>query len=140
MSLSKKHLIKNLENDVYTRIKPSKYGVGVFAIKDIPKGKNPFLITGNKNSNPRILNINQDELINVDKEVQKMIVDFYFKDNKNNFGIPINGLNSNDITFYLNSSTTPNLKIVDDGTSLLTFRTVRPIKKGEELFINYEEY
>ena len=37
----KKKLIKNIEIDIYCRIKPSKkHGVGVFAIRDIPKSIN----------------------------------------------------------------------------------------------------
>lgn len=44
--MSKKVLLKNLQNDIYCRIKPSKkHGVGVFAIKDIPKNTNPFKTT-----------------------------------------------------------------------------------------------
>ena len=42
MQKAKQDILKNLEN-TYCRIRTSKInGVGVFAIKDIPKGINPF--------------------------------------------------------------------------------------------------
>jgi len=66
----KKKLIKNLENDIYCRIKPSKkHGVGVFAIRDIPKGINPFKITGIPCLKSRVLNVKDSELKNIDSEV-----------------------------------------------------------------------
>src|ERR1700722_14347341 len=38
-----KKLIKDLEENVYCRLQPSKvHGIGIFAIRDIPKGKNLF--------------------------------------------------------------------------------------------------
>jgi hypothetical protein len=42
--MSKKDkLLHNLEDDTYVRLRPSKLqGVGIFAIKDIPKDVNPF--------------------------------------------------------------------------------------------------
>jgi len=41
-----KQLVRNLKNNVYCRIKPDSFGgVGVFAIKDIPEGVNPFKLS-----------------------------------------------------------------------------------------------
>ncbi len=41
--MTKEELIKHLKNDVYCRLGVSKIsGIGVIAIKDIPKGTNPF--------------------------------------------------------------------------------------------------
>ena len=43
--MSKNKLLKHLQNDIYCRLDVSKIaGIGVFAIKTIPKGVNPFKI------------------------------------------------------------------------------------------------
>ena len=142
MSEFKKNLLKNLENDVYCRIMPSKkHGVGVFAIKDIPKGKNPFKITGVSCLKGKVLNINESELKNIDTEILKMISDFYHKDEKGFYGIPYKGINANDISFYMNTSKKPNVSFKSSSKcSMVEFFTLKPVKKGHELLINYDEY
>ena len=137
----KKALIKNLKEDVYCRIKPSKkHGVGVFAIKDIPKNVNPFLHTNNKCIKSKIINISQDEIKSIPNEVKKMIDDFYHKEN-GIYGIPYKGLNANDISFYMNTSSKPNIGFEsDDKCSMIVFKSLRKIQKGEELFINYNDF
>ena len=139
----KKALIKNLKNDTYCRLKPDSHGgVGVFAIKNIPKGTNPFHITNHKNFTQRILNIPDEEVKKMDPAIIKMISDFYVKSDDNGFwGIPYKGLNANDISFYLNNSEKPNLKIIyDNESTMLNFKTSRQINIGEELLIDYREY
>ena len=138
----KKALLKNLNEDIYCRIKPSKkHGVGVFAIRDIPKGINPFKITGIPCLKSRVLNIKDSELKNIDSEVLKMVDDFYHKDEKGIYGIPYRGLNANDISFYMNTSKHPNVSHKSTNKcSMVEFFTLKPIKKGNELLINYDEY
>lgn len=137
----KKALIKNLKENVYCRIKPSKkHGVGVFAIKDIPKNVNPFLYTNNKCIKSKIINISQDEIKSIPNEVKKMIDDFYHKED-GIYGIPYKGLNANDISFYMNTSSKPNVGFEsDDKCSMIVFKSLRKIQKGEELFINYDDF
>lgn len=134
----KQRVIDHLNNDIYCRLKPSTVaGVGVFAIKDIPKDINPF-------KSPigcikdKIYYVTQDDI--EDTEVKKLVDDFYHGQNGIH-GVPLRGLNSNDVSFYLNCSKTPNVGFtVDYNCSLIEFKTLRPIKKGEELFINYNDY
>ena len=124
-------------------MKPDSHGgVGVFAIKNIPKGVNPFHITNHKNFIQRILNISDEEVQKMDSAVIKMISDFYVKSDDDDFwGIPYKGLNANDISFYLNNSEKPNLKIIyDNQSTMLNFRASRQINIGEELLIDYREY
>jgi len=137
----KKALINNLQNDVYCRIKPSKkHGVGVFAIKDIPKNTNPFKVTGKECITQRTLNISSDEVNKLDKEVKKMIKDFYHEQD-GQFGIPYKGLNANDISFYMNTTKKPNVGFKSlENCSLVVFNTLKKIKKGEELLINYDSF
>ena len=53
------------------------------------------------------------------------------------YPIPKNGFNDLDITFYMNFSKNPNIDIINGGCEYFSFVTNRKIKKGEELFINY---
>ena len=137
----KKALLKNLKSDIYCRIKPSKkHGVGVFAIKDIPKNTNPFKVTGQECIKQRILNISKDDINKLDPEVKKMIKDFYHEQDEV-FGIPYRGLNGNDISFYMNTSKKPNIGFKSiNNCNMVVFNTNRKIKKGEELLINYDEF
>jgi SET domain-containing protein len=137
----KKALIKNLNDDIYCRIKPSKkHGVGVFAIKDIPKDTNPFKLTGNQCIKTKILNISEDEVKTLHPEVKKMVNDFYHNED-GIYGIPYNGLNANDISFYMNTSNKPNIGFENSNNcSMVIFKTLHKIKKGEELLINYDKF
>lgn len=135
----KDKLLANLENDTYVRLRPSTLqGVGVFAIKDIPKDTNPFQMPNKIKS--KLIKCTANDLKYISPEVKKMLNDFLEPENKS-FYIPENGLNSLDITFYLNHSLKNNLGIVEDkDDNYYGFITLRPIKKGEELLINYKDY
>lgn len=138
--MSKKDkLLNNLENETYVRLKASPLqGVGVFAIRDIPKGVNPFKMANKVKY--KSIKVSTNELKYVHPEVKKMITDFIEPDGKGYY-IPENGLNSLDISFYLNHSSNNNLAIVDDDNDeYSSFETLRPIKKGEELLIDYKDY
>jgi SET domain len=138
----KKALINNLYNDVYCRIQQSKtHGVGVFAIKDIPEGVNPFRYSGNNCFNQKIIDVPEKDLKNLDIGVKKMIHDFYHKNEDGIYSIPQYGLNSQEISFYINASKTSNVGVYEDNKcTLMAFKTKRKIKKGEKLFINYDDY
>ena len=113
-------------------MRPSKYGVGVFAVREIPKKINPF----SNCRKVRWLKFKEKEISKLSGEVVKMIKDFYGSDN-GFYYIPSHGLDGNDVSFYINHSSKPNVFTKDDG---LTFFTTRKIKKGEELFADYNTY
>ena len=133
----KKEILKNLKN-TYCRLRASKIeGVGIFAIRDIPKGKDPF--AGIKQ--PKWHKFEAKEIKNLDKEVLKMIDDFFVIEDDGSVYIPETGLNGIDISFFVNNSKNPNLKIVGNGKDeALVFKAARPIKKGEELTVSYSTY
>ena len=137
MNKAKQKILENLKN-TYCRLKPSKIeGIGIFAVRDIPKGKNPFL--GIKNSRYHEFNIK--ELGKLDKGIIKMVEDFFVVEKNGTVNITENALNGMDISFFLNHSNKPNLKIFDDGKNdSYCFKTTKKIKKGEELTIAYEAY
>ena len=133
----KQEILEKLKN-TYCRLRASKIeGVGVFAIRDIPKGKNPFF--GIKNC--RWHKFETKELKKLDKEILKMIDDFFVIEKNNEVYIPETVFNGMDLSFFVNNSKNPNIKIVEDGKNeALNFKTIRPIKKGEELTVSYATY
>ena len=130
-------ILNNLKNTC-CRLRASKIeGVGVFAIKDIAKGKNPF--PGIKDS--RWHKFDMSELKKLDKEVLTLVDDFFVIEKDNTVYIPETGLNGIDISFFVNNSKNPNLKIIGNGDDeALAFKTIREVKKGEELTVSYSTY
>jgi len=133
MESRKQKVLNNLKH-TYCRIKKSKiHGIGVFAIKGIPKNTNPFLGIQKR----RWHAFKPEEIKNLDKEIKKMIYDFLALKNDKEIFIPEHGLNGMDISFILNTSKMPNVKTIDGGEN---FKTIRKIKKGEELTVSYATY
>lgn len=137
MTEIKNKILANFKN-TYCRLLPSKIeGVGVFAVREIPKGKNPFFGIKEKNW----VKISTQELKKLDKNILKMIDDFFVIEKDGSVYIPEDGLNSVDVSFFVNNSKNPNLKIVGNGKEEATnFKTIRKIKKGEELTVSYATY
>jgi len=133
MNETKKEILNSLKN-TYCRLKKSKIeGIGVVAIRDIPKGKNPFLgIEKRKWHKFKI-----SELEGLDKEILSLIDSFFVIHKNGVVSISQYGLNGMDISYFLNDSKNPNLKTTNDGT---IFVTLRDIKKGEELTVAYSTY
>jgi hypothetical protein len=117
---------------VYTRLKHSQIhegGIGVFAIRDIPKGMNIFY-----GDDDPIEWINKDETNDLDVEIKKLYNDFSIIKG-NEYGCPKN-FNLLTISWYLNHSKNPNMACGKD----YEFYALRDIKKGEELTIDYETF
>jgi SET domain-containing protein len=133
MTNGKKEILESLKN-TYCRLKPSKIeGVGVFAVKDIPKGINPF--QGVRKQRWHKFQIS--ELKNLGKETLSLIDSFFVIHKDGTVFIPDEGLNGMDISYFLNDSRNPNVKTIDDGEN---FVTLRKVKKGEELTVTYATY
>jgi len=137
MENKKQKILKILKN-TYCRLKASGIeGVGVFAVREIPRGKNPFVGIKEKKWQKFLLT----DFKGVDKNVLKMIDDFFVIEKDQSVYIPEDGLNGIDVSFFINNSKNPNLKIVGDGKSeALIFKTTKKIKKGEELTVSYATY
>jgi len=130
---SKKKCLACLKK-TYCRLQPSGLdGVGVFAIRDIPKGTNVFY----GSPKPAWLWFSKKELACLDREVKKMIDDFLPTSSQRGIYIPVNGFNGIDISFFLNHSDKPNCKNPDRSND---FIAIKKIKKGEELTSNYTTY
>lgn len=124
--------LKHLNNSVYCRIGVSKiHGVGVIAIRDIPKGINPMRQT----LKVRWLKIPREKLFTFDKAIQKLMIDLCPQDKDGFYDCPNHTLNDCGVSWHLNHSDTPNMR-EDDGD----FITIREINRGEELTVNYGTY
>lgn len=133
---SKKNFTKDLENNIYCRLQPSNvHGVGVFAIRDIPKDVDPF----NGCRKVKWFKIPRREIMSNDKisdEVKKLAAELYaIKDGFLYF--PSHSLNDVNISYFINHSDSPNLEVVREGEDFITKRYV---EKGEELFADYRTY
>ena len=140
--INKKQLLHNLKHDIYCRIGISKiHGVGVIAVKDIPKGINPFKISGHKCVEYNAIDISKEDVDKLDSNVKQLINDFIAPNDNGSYNIPAYGLNHLDISFYMNETTNPNVDIIDSGDcEFVEFRANKNIKVGEELTINYEHF
>ncbi len=121
--------------DVYCRLGVTSHGVGVIAIRDIPKGTDVF-----KNADPcgDVLRIPKAELDAYDApdEAKNMVRDFCALQGGIYF-VPNYGIDAITKFYYLNHSKKPNLVSPDKGE---TFLAKRNIKKGEELTADYDTY
>ncbi len=132
--MNKKQFLKSL-NDVWCRLAVTKHGVGVVAIRPIPKGIDPF-----KNCDPfgDVMKLSAKELDASDapKESKQMVRDFCALQDGVYF-VPNFGIDAIDKSYFLNHSSKPNMVTKDDGEE---FVTARRIKKGEELVADYGQY
>ncbi len=134
MKMNKSQFLKSL-NDVYTRIARTKHGVGVVAIRPIPKGTDPF-----KNCDPfgDVIEIPESEFERYDApEAAKSIVRDFCALQDGVYFVPNFGIDAIDKSYFVNHSRTPNLVVQDDGEAFVTART---IKTGEELTADYRLY
>ncbi len=129
--MNKKQLLHHLETQVYCRLKPCKYGVGVFAIRDIKKGTEPFPDLHYHAS----ISYTKKELEHLHPEIKKMIHDYSgIIDNK--YHISRVGFNTLQIEFFINHSEDPTLEYTQDGILIAK----KDIKAGEELTTNYDHF
>lgn len=132
--MNKKELLKSL-HDVYCRLGPTQNGVGVIAVRTIPKGTDPF-----KRCDPfgSVVKITKEELAASDApESVKQMVREYCALQNGIFFVPSYGIDAVDKSYFLNHSDKPTLVTKDKGG---TFRASREIKAGEELTADYRTY
>ncbi len=130
--MQKDELLNELKNETYVALKVSPvHGIGVFAIRDIPKGCRNFF---SKNIGEWIkVSITEVEKL---PDHSKDLIETYCLYDEENYFVPDYGFKVIDLVNYLNHSKIPNIISVADGEY---FEAIRDIKNGEELFVDYGE-
>ncbi len=130
MSELKQKLLQHLNDEVFCRLGASPmHGVGVFAIRRIPKGINPL----NSRIRYKEVQFSREELKQLPSSVKKLLDIFcYYKDDV--VHVPEIGMNAMDMALYLNHSKTPNVRYLKGGA----FETLRSIRSGEEITMDYD--
>jgi len=128
--MNKEALLKELASSTYVMIKPSPlHGIGVFAIRDIPKGTKNIFSKGVGDW----IKVSKEEVDALPQHSKDLIEnhclfdeDFYF--------IPDYGFKLVDLVIYLNHSETPNVISLNEGDE---FEAIKDIANGEELLVDY---
>lgn len=124
--------------DVYTRLRPSvvhKGGVGVFALKDIKAGTELF-----PDDSDDMYWIAKNSLEIEEKQICKLYDDFaVFKRDRQLYGCPTS-FNRLTVSWYLNHPADGGQPNVRCDKRTYSFFTIRPVKEGEELTVEYETY
>ena len=130
MPNTKKKIIQHLETEVFCKLGVSPiHGIGVFAIRPIPKGVNPL----KSYIRMREIDVPKKDIKHLPKGVRNQI-DMFCYYNRKTVSVPVNGSNSFDLAVYLNHSKQPNLRFKKVGVLV----TLKAIDQGEELFIDYD--
>ncbi|MCX6331444.1 MAG: SET domain-containing protein [Bacteroidetes bacterium] len=128
--MKKEALLKQLQSQTYVMIKPSPlHGIGVFAIRDIPKGTKNIFSEGFGDW----IQVSKQEVDALPKHSRDLIENHCLFDD-NNYFIPEYGFKLVDLVIYLNHSDTPNVVSLNEGEQ---FEALIDIKEGQELLVDY---
>ena len=115
---------------VYARIGPSRVnGVGVRAIRDIPRGTAMF-----QGESERVRWVSRAAVRRLPTALRKLYEDFGMVSG-DRIGVPPS-LNMLSVGWYVNHSERPNIEADEDGR----FHALRRIRKGEELTADYRTF
>ncbi len=132
--MNKEELLNELANQSYVMLRSSTVaGVGVFAIRDIPKGCRDMF--SKPDQSDQWIAIERSEVESLPEHARLLIENYCLFDEKNYF-VPDYGFKKIDISLCLNHSDNPNIISIQDGEY---FEATRNISNGEELFIDYGE-
>jgi SET domain-containing protein len=130
--ISKTDLLTDLVHHTYVMLKPSKIaGIGVFALRAIPKGCRDMF--SKPNPNDSWITVGKHEIQDLPSHAQ-LLVENYCLFDADQYYIPQHGFKALDICLFLNHSDTPNIRSIDEGNY---FEALRDIAEGEELTIDY---
>ena len=135
LDMKRTHLLTRVLRDCYCRLQPSPiHGIGVFAVRNIPKGKNPFN-TIPKYANFGYVRITEDELDALPSKLSEAIRSLFIPTD-GMMHVPNHGLNVIRLNSYLNHSEMPNMRTRNG----YDFLTLNKILVGEELTVDYRTY
>ena len=128
--MPKEKLLHQLQQQTYVMLKNSPvHGIGVFPIRDIPKGCREIFSKG------------MGEWIKVPiaevetlPEHSRLLIETYCLFDEQNYFVPEYGFKMPDLVIYLNHDIAPNILSINDGEE---FEALADINSGQELLINY---
>ena len=130
--MNKEELLQELHQDNYAALQPSPvHGIGVFAIRDIPKGCRTIFSAGIGGW----IKLTFAEVAQLPAHSRNLVETYCLYDEENYF-VPDYGFKVMDMVNYLNHSATPNIISINHGEY---FEALDDIPEGTELFVNYEE-
>ena len=133
--MKRSSLVRRVLTDCYCRLQPSSiHGIGVFAIRDIPRGRNPFA-TMRRYDRPGYVRITNSELNALPIGLAQMICEL-FVPTDGSIWLPTSGTNIVYLIAYLNHSGSSNLRTTDG----FNFYSRRKVYEGEELTVDYRTY
>ena len=132
--MTKAELLQELAGNTWVMLKPSPIeGIGVFALRDIPKGCRDMF--SKPDDADEWITISKNEMETLPAHAQFLVGNYCLYDEANYF-VPAKGFKKIDISLFLNHADEPNIISIDDGDY---FEAIRDIKEGEELVIDYGE-
>jgi SET domain-containing protein len=128
--MTQQELLQELREEIWVMLKPSPvHGIGVFAIRDIPKGCQT-IFSRHQNDWVQLPIRDVDQL----PEHSRNLVETYCLYDEDHYYVPSYGFKIMDMVNYLNHSSTPNVRSVNDGE---IFEAIADIPAGTELLVNY---
>ena len=129
--MTREQLLLELQHDTFVMLRSSPvHGIGVFAIKDIPKGCRTIFSKGVG----EWIKLSYADVEQLPTYSRNHIETYCLYDEEHYF-VPDYGFKLMDLVLYLNHSHEPNIISLNEGEQ---FEALRDIKEGEELLVNYE--
>lgn len=145
----KAELLENLTQNVYAEIGPSKKvpgEMGVIALRDIPSGEDVFKISNVPVKRP-LIKLTEAEVEALPLVARTQVKKFILPDEDKSYSIPTTGLNSLDVSFFVNSASAESgeancisCDMDDDSRGFNIIKTTRLIREGEELLYVYGKF
>lgn len=138
-------MLRHLRENVYCHLAPSSvHGVGVFAVRDIPKGTEPFKKYKYRPGEEYCTNVSDRTMRKhaVPEEVVGLVHQFFLNNGDRYRTYPVTDLNRIDISYYLNhdeerANTQMSQCANHANCQYDHLVTLRDILAGEELFLDY---
>ncbi|MFN8669529.1 MAG: SET domain-containing protein [Gemmatimonadaceae bacterium] len=132
--MTPEQLLADLRDHTWVTLRPSSIaGVGVFAIRDIPKGcREMFSPPGAPHD---FVAVPRAEIDALPAHARHLVENFCLYDAEW-YWLPREGFKKLDLSHFLNHSEAPNVMSVDEGA---WFEALRDIAEGEELLVDYGE-
>ena len=130
----KDRLLSAVAADTWVMLQPSPIaGVGVFAIRVIPKGCRSMF--SEPDTPEDWVSVSRAEVEALPEHARHLVENYCLYDDEQYF-VPAAGFKKMDLALFLNHADTPNVRSIGDGAY---FEATREIAAGEELFIDYGE-